>query len=791
VSPTNPPSLQQGLLLTEVLFAPVEGEPGFVEISNAGSAAIDTAGAILRLGVMDLSLGGLAEPLAPGKQVLVLLDGKHVTDGTVIHAGNGVGLDPKTDVVKLLDRDGRTLDRVAWGAAQPFGVPLGPGGIVPDALEPGTTIGRAPGATQRGQPYDWVLYAGADGSPGRQNPMPTVGVLLPMSGAVIDRTQASLAWYPVPGAVAYRVQVASDPTFASTLIDTRTTELQVDGSSLVPGEYSWRVLAQAADGTASRFSEPSTFELRSTTALAPVAAGAPIAAAGAFLLVADDPGTQLAVPLLSQHKDTSMLLLERNVESGAHAWDVDHGVLDPLDPADNKNCAIASTAMVNHFFGGDISQDRIGYELFKGSQDGPEWDLPYGRGINENQVTAALTFALGAAPTRMRPGMTPDEVWAAVTTSLRAGRPVVAANLHHTIVFTGYQVANGKRLFSVNDPWNYAGRSGTSQYNVDANNGRSVAVLDLWLPPAGAVGRHDEPSIRTDSDGDGVVDFDETERFKTNPNNKDTDGDKLPDKQDIVTGVFDPTYGYALDPQSNSAGRDFDGDGIPTELDPDSDNGGCPDGVEDTNLNGHRDSGETSNFDVSDDACQTPGLTGTLTWHEDSVVSDTGGRSEHHASMTISVRMMPAPPDPNVVPGGFVDAGSTYTYTGSGAYTVTEGCGIEQQWTEQGGGALTQDHALISAGLTGDRLDLAVWGPFTISGSMTLTCQNDTEPLDPGKPGDHLGIPECADVQAGTTGLEGIEVADSKPRRFDFTCTQKGVVGDSTIALSGVLTLAP
>ena len=334
-----------------------------------------------------------------------------------------------------------------------------------------------------------------------------------------------------------------------------------------------------------------------------------------------------------------MLLLERNVEAGPHAWDADHGWLDPRDPADNKNCAIASVTMVNRFFGGDLSQDRLGFELFKDRHAGPEWDLPYGSGITQDQVTRAMTFALGAPPTHLATGHSPDEVWAAVTASIRAGRPVVAAGLRHTVVFTGYQVRNGRRLFSMNDPWHYPGKAGTGQYNIDANSGRSAAVLDLWLPPAGAAGRHQEPSIRTDGDGDGVVDFDETERFRTDPNRADSDGDRVRDKQDIVTGVFDPTYGYALDPQPGGAGRDFDGDGNPTERDPDSDSGGCQDGDEDRSLDGHRTSGETWSFDVSDDRCGGGVVTFTQTrrWSGTATNACPGDLSTWRGTFTLSM----------------------------------------------------------------------------------------------------------------------------------------------------------
>ena len=62
---------------------------------------------------------------------------------------------------------------------------------------------------------------------------------------------------------------------------------------------------------------------------------------------------------MSQHKDTAMLLLESKNEGGLHAWDVPHPEMDRTDPADNANCALASIAMINAYFGGDLSQDGV------------------------------------------------------------------------------------------------------------------------------------------------------------------------------------------------------------------------------------------------------------------------------------------------------------------------------------------------------------------------------------------------------------------------------------------------
>ena len=301
-------------------------------------------------------------------------------------------------------------------------------------------------------------------------------------------------------------------------------------------------------GIASGFSEPSTFELRVLLALA-MAARVQAGLTSRDMAFVDEPGKQLTVPLLSQHKDTAMLLLEQTAEKGAHAWDKDHVTLDPKDPADDMNCAQASVAMVNHFFGGDLSQDRLENELYKGRQPGPEEDLNHGYGFSPEDVTRLLTFALGAAPIRAEPGRTPDEVWADVTASIDAGWPVVAAGPTHVFVMTGYEITGGKRLISFNDPWNYPGRSGSLKYNIDANRGRSAAILDTWILPAGAAAT--APGARGDQ-GHGRRWRLRLRRDRALPTviwaTRTLDGDKVADKEDIVSGVFDPRYGYAAHP---------------------------------------------------------------------------------------------------------------------------------------------------------------------------------------------------------------------------------------------------
>lgn len=577
-------------MLNEVRFAPAAGETGFVEVSNISSSPIDLAGVTLRTGGSDLVLGD-ALALPAGAQLVVLFDGLDSVEGTVVHAGSGFSLRPDHGAVELLGRAEVRLDRVAWGNAEAWPVATGPGGIVPDSYPAGSVIARAPGTTTPGTPVEWVVSA--DPTPGEANPMPAVSVMLPLSGAILDGSTAELSWYPVPGAATYRVQVARESSFANLTLDVTAAEPQVNVGTLAPGAYLWRAQAIGADGSASDFSESSTFELAAATT-------------ATLALAEDTPGKNLAVPLLSQRKDTSMLLLELNKETGSHSWDADHGALDRADPADNMNCVLASVAMINAFYLGNLSQDRIGYEVLQqrgGNPPGPEGDLVYINGIPDTEVAGALRFALGGGtPSGLA---TPDQLWNTIVAEIDAGRPLAASNAKHAYVVTGYEVTNGQRLIWINDPWE------GQAYRDDIDAG---ATLQLWLMPAKPKARQQEAGVTADSDGDGVVDFDETERFKTDPNDKDSDGDELPDKQDIITGVFDAKYGYAVD-AGNQFGRDFDDDGRPTELDEDSDEGGCQDGMEDKSRNGHREPTETWNFNGDDDCMGWSGsMTVTRTW---------------------------------------------------------------------------------------------------------------------------------------------------------------------------------
>lgn len=400
--------------------------------------------------------------------------------------------------------------------------------------------------------------------------------LIPLNGAVFEAPVVSLVWEPIPGAASYRVRIAADSGFERIIAEFETRSPGKYTNPLPAGTYYWKVQAVDASGGVSIFSPVSHFEVR---------------AAGENTL--PDRSLRLEVPFLHQGKDSAMLLLESPNKEGAHAWNQPHTSFDPGDPADYENGAFACIAMLNHFYGGNLTQDRLGYEVFKDLVEGPEWDLPYGLEPDQEQVGVMLDFALGGARIEWAPdGNDPHAFQDWIMRQLMLGSPVLVEASGHYVLIAGFETRTETSEWWLNDP-------AVGPYRLQA------ALLDpSWAAAFSEVlPAQLEEALLVDRDEDGILDFDETERFQTDPLQPDSDADGISDGAEVFASVFDELHGYAL--SGNPASRDPDRDGLPMELDSDSDGGGCLDGFEDVNLDGRYrpEFGETSNFDPADDRC--------------------------------------------------------------------------------------------------------------------------------------------------------------------------------------------
>jgi hypothetical protein len=267
--------------------------------------------------------------------------------------------------------------------------------------------------------------------------------------------------------------------------------------------------------------------------------------------------------------------------------------------------------MVNRYFGGQLSQDRIAYEVFRGRQSGPEQDLSYaGSGFNVAQVTQGLTFALGAAPLHGQvSAATQATFWNVLRQEIDAGRPIIvgaarANGQGHATVLVAYRDLPGDPRISLADPWAPGSAAGVITQVKLTRFIASHAAVHIWVMQGAPQPASDEPEMSMDSDQDGIVDFDETRRFGTSAFDPDTDGDFVGDFLDVRASVFDRQFGYSLG--GNPTRVDVDGDGGQMELDADSDGDRCTDGQEDFTLNGDFEPAlhETHNFDELDKRCR-------------------------------------------------------------------------------------------------------------------------------------------------------------------------------------------
>ena len=646
VAEPAPPS-RSSLVLNEIRFSGSVTEPPFIELLNPTET--------------EISLAGFAVRNKAGQQIELPHDGRvGAREPFLVPLENHrTFLEPGKGQVVLLHDDG-AVDVAAWGMERPDHVRLCLGGRCSDPPA-GSVIARVPGRTRPGASIDWALLDPGQATPNAPNQRPRVSMFAGIPGMIVTK-RPDFSWYGVPGAARYRVQVGTDEkltnviweqTADATKVPTLVQEI-LPGPELSPGSYFWGVQAIGSDGEASEFSRAMSF-----TVAAQRSSGN-----DAFVRVAyrvpeeDEPpvvGNELPVVAHKQRKDTRMLMLEAVSEKNPRGWDI------PDPESVRPYCARAAVINVARFYGARLSLDRVGYEGFRKEREGPELDLPE-TGMTDAQTTTALQYALGTTVQyHPNPGMRdadrernydvgrcdlwqrqnhprcglpgegdcpacpPAIAWAFGTTmidhikrEIDAGRPIVATSPGHVFVIAGYKTqGDGFAFLWLDEVFG-------SRYIVTDGSGLASRIDSYWTGlRAGNLARQ-EPEIDRDTDGDGVVDFDETMRFTTKAHDPDTDDDSVPDKEEIRATVFDPEHGYArsradsdfdlsiITASLDFTARDKDRDGKAMELDQDSDGGGCRDGDEDFNADGRYDADETSNFVPGDDVVDDEGECGKL-----------------------------------------------------------------------------------------------------------------------------------------------------------------------------------
>ncbi|MCB0080898.1 MAG: VWA domain-containing protein, partial [Caldilineaceae bacterium] len=575
-------------------------------------------------------------PVPAGGYVLIYLDGQgpaadqleFIRGTAILHTPAGIvdRLADDADQVALytssIHAAATIRDFVAWGGAPPNAddaiaagiwsagayldfapsggyVAAGDGAL---GLQPNESAGRFPGYTDV-----WSIYRGDQLSPGAPNPIPNPAFSRPADGDIIDAATVVLGWSVLPNAAQYMIQIATDATFSNLVVDAVTPYADYHHNGLLgTGTFYWRVRSEMASGNRGPWSAPRAIQTID------------------FGVTAASPSAEktLGITWQVQHKDTPLLdLSQYNNFSGDGAWDAPHPDDHRVTEHDNHYCQVAGMSMIASYYCGDISQERLSYYAIREYPDSkrgldpdraclfPECtpDLMDDFWAGRNKGLEALAWSLGYAwndlsqidryaydpPTTTIP-------FGNIRTWIDANRPLLVAIPGHIMVVDGYRTGPPQQIHLL-DPWTAAQWVAYTSNSIQRINWIAVykAPGTAGAPPAP---RSDEASSWTDSDGDGVRDYDEVKRFHTDPFDVDSDGDWVRDKQDILetvykldgTHVYTPTY------------ADFDNDTLRKELDWDNDGDNTPDGCEDVNVNGGYEpaAGESNNFDsTSHNAC--------------------------------------------------------------------------------------------------------------------------------------------------------------------------------------------
>jgi hypothetical protein len=509
----------------------------------------------------------------------------------------------------------------------------------------------------------WHPYRAAHSSPGRANPPPVPLRAGQPDGAVLVAHTFGIDWQglvaPPGGELLYEFELAASLDFAQPLVSRVSPGTGWAPAQPLPdGTYYWRARLFSPQHTNGPYLGPFAITSLSVPELA-----AQDMAAEQF---SDEPPAWMQRQSISmsasssavvktllftsehkiQRKDTTILDIgggawnnmnyglprtgTRNRWDGPHVNnDIDKKPTFSWNGYDNATCARASAAMMVDYYGGKLSIDRISYYLFEtlgqagdNSQGSPDGDLGFGRG---GSAVDALKWALHGEELEIKSYCPdPDDPdlcrkpgagkipFSQIKNLIDDGKPFVTGKPGHVRVVDGYSThPNGDRFVRLLDPVPVGGSNciedfGSCQaarwitYETFAADALDIVYLKGSWPKKV---RSDEPTIYLDSDGDGLNDFDEIVRFRTDPYHRDTDKDGITDKLDIAGYVFqnitlkEPNSYFRLFPADlpvSSYSNDYDT--LRKELDWDNDGDLVPDGCEDSNGNSILDLGESSSF---------------------------------------------------------------------------------------------------------------------------------------------------------------------------------------------------
>lgn len=353
---------------------------------------------------------------------------------------------------------------------------------------------------------DWFSFTSND------NPAEDVSVPLPIKTSanqpvyklIPGENDVLFSWLPVDGVNSYRVIVRDQNGNDIHNLNTLSTSVTL---SLAPGNYSWTVIGEELFNVNANFLM--TFSVESVGN------------------IDTKVSKQLDIQQIKARRDTYMLNLGYLENTNYWSWDRPNLESKRIEPHEYLRCwAIAIEAM-NHFYGGNLTQDEIVYKTkFKEAE--PLLSPFYRDGATKEETIETLKWALNISNFDDLNYGEGEPSYETVRNAIDhgKGKPILVSIPKHDKLIYGY----------VGDADNYV--LYYAFVDNDGNVGNSLennTPIEYYFIPNAIHGnvKMSDNRIHMDSDGDGVTNFEEEERFHTNPYNADSDNDGIEDKREI------------------------------------------------------------------------------------------------------------------------------------------------------------------------------------------------------------------------------------------------------------------
>lgn len=367
------------------------------------------------------------------------------------------------------------------------------------------------------------------------NHLPNANPLVLVSGTkmlINEGDSIPFAWHSVPNAEKYRLSIYSQD---SQLIYQKETYERNDAVSLGAGKYLWMVEAK-----------------NHTTEYGANEAGALVnyLSIGTFSSVEVQEQLTHGIESVTGHKDSPMLVVGWGEYADLREWDRPHLNRTFLDENEASSCWAIAIKNLNKHYGGNLTLDEIRWYAKTHSLSG--FDKINAFGLNDGatgyefDITTGLKYALDSTKvydfTKMETlPLTFDGVRNHLTNNQEIYIRMCwnSTTCHAMLIDAYYMTTEGNFVGCVNvdNSGNYGVFFADSLFSTM----RSYAIIDAPefvrnTDPLLGIEKFDNHSSWiewTDSDGDGITDFDEVYRFGTNPHLANSDSDGVNDKDEI------------------------------------------------------------------------------------------------------------------------------------------------------------------------------------------------------------------------------------------------------------------